>query len=54
MIFYFKEFCNLIDYLNMPDHTHQKWQYQLIENIGICLHAENQLYYPLLLKNITL
>ena len=54
MIFYFKELSNLIGYLKMPDHTHQEWYYQLIENIGICLHAENQLYDPLPLKNITL
>ena len=44
MILHFKEFWNLIGYLNMPDHAH----------IDICLHAENQRYHPLPSQNITL
>ena len=54
VILHFKEFCNLIGYLNMHDHAHQKRYYQLIENIDVYLYTKNQLHHPLLSQDITL
>ena len=41
MIIHFKEFCNLIGYLNMPDQAQQKWSYQIIEYIDVYLYAKS-------------
>ena len=28
----------------MPDHAHQKWQYQLTENSGVHLHVKKKIH----------
>ena len=30
----------------MPDYTHAKWSYQLVENFRVNLQTKNQLYPP--------
>ena len=39
----------MTSYLDIPNHTRQKWTNQLAENFNIYMHAENQLHPTLYL-----